>query len=90
MFNYLPEDLRNREYFTRGDMDIVGNLFGLIIRKEEYEVRGEKHSHYMAYLFTEDDENYFFKHSFNAVWLRDLRRVAADGDSFLAEIKGRQ
>lgn len=50
------------------DMTIVGDLFALrFVADNQVE------------LYSEDDENFFYKASFHCSWLKDLSQVAVDG-----------
>lgn len=59
-----------RDFLQREDMDVVGDLFGMVIIKRE---KGQSD---IIDLYIEDDETYFYKQTFAAFWLDDLIAVA--------------
>lgn len=53
-------------------MDVVGDLFGMVITKRE---KGQSD---LIDLYIEDDETYFHKQTFAAFWLDDLIAVVTE------------
>ena len=58
----------DEEVLFEEDMDIVGKLFGI-----RFVDGGLPNG--LIEVYIEDDENYFYKHRFNAFWLPDLLEV---------------
>lgn len=55
------------EPLKAGDMDIVGNLFGIMFEDEPHGLQ--------VILYIEDDGNFFPQSKFSAKWLPDLGAV---------------
>jgi hypothetical protein len=62
--------------YYKGDMTVVGSLFGFILEYSPYEgTGGEFHQRTLVHVFIEDDELYHYKYTFDTAWLPDLLKV---------------
>lgn len=60
-----------RPILTAEDLDVVGSLFGL-----RFVPGGDPNG--LVELYVEDDENWFYKTTFNHFWLNDLQLVISE------------
>lgn len=66
----------NRETLSEKDLDIVGSCFGLKFVARDASPDG------LVELYIEDDENWFYKCTFNHFYLNDLERVIIEAKKY--------
>lgn len=74
-------DMINKdEVLTAADMSETSGLFGIVIEQR-------KDMEPLLHLYSEDDENYFYRQTFSTFWCRDLAELMLRADKLFFDLE---